>query len=194
MRQGRDSRYRVIALDLGGSLARTDVEVVLDGDGGECELDGLFIVDGARHSDTHTVIDHARPHTSSRETYRGIVDDKGRGVFHGRILVRPGAQKIDAYQVNKNLVLSRTALVNSTPQLQIHADDVRCKHASTTGQIDPQALFYLRSRGIGEQAARSLLTYAFAGDIVSRVAVPAVRGAIQALLHARLPGAPEELL
>ena len=192
VRQGRDSRYRSIALDLGAALARTDIEVTLDGTGGECELDGLFMADGAQHTDTHTRIDHAQPHTSSREVYRGILNGRARGVFHGRILVRPDAQKVDAFQLNKNLVLSPNALVNSTPQLQIFADDVRCKHASTTGQIDAQALFYLRSRGIGESEARDLLTYAFAGDIVSRVGVTPVRRAIQALLRERLPGAPQE--
>jgi Fe-S cluster assembly protein SufD len=193
VRQGRDSRYRSIALDLGALLARTDVGVLLDGEGGECELDGLFIIDGERHGDTHTRIDHARPHTTSREVYRGILDDKARGVFHGLVLVRPDAQKTDAFQLNKNLVLSKSALVDSTPQLRIYADDVRCKHASTTGQIDPLTLFYLRSRGIGEREARSLLTYAFAGDIVSRVVVGPVRVAIQSLLRKRLPGAPEEV-
>jgi Fe-S cluster assembly protein SufD len=192
VRQGRDSRYRSIALDLGGALARTDIGVLLDGEGAECELDGLFVVDGARHTDTHTEIDHARPHTTSREVYRGIVDGQGQGVFHGRIVVRPDAQKTDAFQLNKNLVLSPTALVHSTPQLQIQADDVRCKHASTTGQIDAAALFYLRSRGIGEAEARALLTHAFAGDIVSRVGLAPVREAIAALLHQRMPGAPEE--
>ncbi len=193
VRQGRDSHYRSIALDLGAGLARTDIGVLLDGEGSECELDGLFVVGGTRHADTHTEIDHARPHTTSREVYRGILDEHGRGVFHGRIVVRPDAQKIDAFQLNKNLILSPTALVNSTPQLQIQADDVRCKHASTTGQIDANALFYLRSRGISEAAARSLLTHAFAADIVSRVAPPLVRRAIETLLHEQMPGAPEEL-
>ena len=192
--QARASRYRSIAFDLGAALARTDIDVVLDGEGAECELDGLFIVDGERLSDSHTTINHARPHTTSRETYRGIVDSHGRGVFHGRIVVQPDAQKTDALQLNKNLVLSPTALVNSTPQLEIRADDVRCKHGSTTGQIDPQALFYLRSRGISEQAARSLLTYAFAGDIVGRVKIDAVRQAVGALLRERLPAAPEEAI
>ncbi len=192
-RLGRASRYRAIALDLGASLARTDIGVTLAGEGAECELDGLFMAAAEQHTDTHTCIDHVQPHTSSREVYRGVLDGAARGVFHGRIVVRPGAQKTDAFQHNRNLVLSNTALVHSTPQLTIRADDVRCKHASTTGQIDPEALFYLRSRGIGAQAARSLLTYAFARDIVSRVAVPAVRRAIEALLRERLPGAPEEL-
>lgn len=193
VRQRRDSRYRSIALDLGARLSRTDIGVVLDGEGAECELDGLFVVDGTRHADSHTEIDHARPHTTSREVYRGILDGQARGVFHGRIVVRPDAQKIDAFQLNKNLILSPTALVNSTPQLQIQADDVRCKHASTTGQIDAQALFYLRSRGLGEAAARALLTHAFAGDIVARVGVASVRDAIATLLRERMPGAPEEI-
>ncbi len=192
VRQRRDSHYRSIALDLGAALARTDIDVRLEGEGGECELDGLFVVGGRRHSDTHTRIEHAQPHTTSREIYRGILDGQARGVFHGLILVRPGAQKTDAFQLNKNLILSRQALVNSTPQLQIHADDVRCKHGSTTGQMDAEALFYLRSRGIGEEAARSLLVHAFASDIVSRVGVASVRASIEALLDERLPGAPKE--
>ena len=194
VRQARDSRYHAISLDLGAALSRTDIDVTLAGEGAECELDGLFLVDGERLSDTHTTIDHAQPHTTSREVYRGIVEGHSRGVFHGRIVVEPGAQKTDAIQQNKNLVLSPTALINSTPQLQILADDVRCKHASTTGQLDPQALFYLRSRGLSEEAARSLLTYAFAGDIVGRVKVGAVREAVGALLRERLPAAPEEAI
>jgi Fe-S cluster assembly protein SufD len=188
---GRDSRYRLMALDLGASLSRNNIDVRLGGEGGECELDGLFMLAGSQHADSHTTIEHASPHTTSREVYRGIVEGVSHGVFHGRIIVRAGAQKTDAFQLNKNLILSRGALIHSTPQLQIHADDVRCKHASTTGQIDPAALFYLRARGIGEDAARQLLTYAFAGDIISRMRVPAVRQAIEALLLARLPGALE---
>ena len=113
-------------------------------------------------------------------------------MFHGKVLVRPDAQKTDAYQTNKNLLLSREALVHSTPALEIFADDVKCKHGSTTGQLDPAALFYLRSRGIGEQAARSLLIYAFASDLVGRLRVPAVRAGLEAFLHDRLPQAPEE--
>jgi Fe-S cluster assembly protein SufD len=192
VRQARDSRYHALSLDLGAALSRTDIDVTLAGEGAECELDGLFLVDGERLSDTHTTIDHAQAHTTSREIYRGIVEGHSRGVFHGSIVVEPGAQKTDAIQHNKNLVLSPTALINSTPQLKILADDVRCKHASTTGQIDQQALFYLRSRGLSEEAARSLLTYAFAGDIVGRAKVDAVRQAIGALLRERLPAVPEE--
>src|SRR5689334_24611398 len=132
----------------------------------------------AQHLDNHTIIDHAKPHTSSREIYKGVMDGASRGVFHGTILVRPGAQKTDAIQTNKNLLLSREALVNSTPALEIFADDVKCKHGSTTGQLDALALFYLRSRGIGEAEARALLTQAFAADVAERLRVPAVRDAV----------------
>jgi Fe-S cluster assembly protein SufD len=145
-----------------------------------------------QHMDTHTVIDHASPACASREVYKGVLDGRARGVFHGKILVRKDAQKTDAHQSNKNLLLSREALVHSTPALEIFADDVKCKHGSTTGQLDPAALFYLRSRGIGEQAARSLLIYAFASDLVGRLQVPALRASLEAFLHDRLPQAPEE--
>jgi Fe-S cluster assembly protein SufD len=192
-RAGRDCRFVDRSFALGARLARRDTTVLLDGEGGECELYGLYVADGERHLDAHTRIDHTRPHTRSREIYKGVLDDRSRGVFHGRIVVRPDAQKTDAYQLNKNLILSDSALANSTPQLQIHADDVRCTHASTIGQIDPIALFYLRSRGIDEAAARNLLTYAFACEIASKVRIPGLRGGVARLLQSRLPGAPMEL-
>jgi Fe-S cluster assembly protein SufD len=151
-------------------------------------LEGLFVVDGRRVADTHSRIDHARPHCSSRELYKGILDDQARGVFNGLVIVRPGAQKTDAWQMNRNLLLSSGALVHSTPQLQILADDVKCRHGSTTGQLDPAALFYLRSRGIGEAAARGLLTWAFASELLQKVRDAAVRHAVEARLQARLPG------
>jgi Fe-S cluster assembly protein SufD len=187
--QGRDSRFTDHHLSFGAALSRTDIAVGLAGPGGECVLDGLFLADGERLTDTHTRIDHVAPHCSSRELYKGIVDGRGRGVFHGRIVVRPGAQKTDAYQTNKNLLLSKEALVNSTPQLEIFADDVKCKHGSTTGQLDESALFYLRARGLPEAAARSLLTCAFASELVHRLAVPSLRAAVEEHLHERLPGA-----
>lgn len=192
-RQGRGSRFADHGLLLGGALSRNDVTVLLDGEGAECVLDGLFFADGSRHVDAHTVIDHLRPHCTSRELYNGVLDGKARGVFHGRIVVRPDAQKTNAHQKNHNLLLSREALVNSTPALEIHADDVKCKHGSTTGQIDPQSLFYLRSRGIGEEAARAILVYAFAAEVIGRVAVPAVRERLHGMLGRRLDGAPEVL-
>jgi Fe-S cluster assembly protein SufD len=193
-RQRRGSRFSDHALLLGGSLSRNDANVRLEGEGAECSLDGLFLAGGSQHVDAHTVIDHARPHGTSRELYNGVVDGKARGVFHGRILVRKDAQKTNAHQANHNLLLSRESLVNSTPALEIHADDVKCKHGSTTGQLDPQSLFYLRSRGIGEDAARAMLVYAFAAEVISRVALPSVRRRLHGLIARRLPGAPQELL
>jgi Fe-S cluster assembly protein SufD len=186
--QGRATRFASHAIALGASLSRVDIRQVFAGEGGECTLNGLFLGGSRQHLDTHTWVDHAQPHCSTRELYKGIVDDQARGVFVGRILVRPGAQKTDAIQSNKNLILSREALVDSLPQLEILADDVKCKHGSTTGQLDPLALFYLRSRGIGEEAARALLTYAFASDVVQRIGVEALRAGLTEHLQRRLPG------
>jgi Fe-S cluster assembly protein SufD len=186
--QGRATRFASHAISLGASLSRVDIRQVFAGEGSECVLNGLFLGGDRQHMDTHTWVDHAQPHCSTRELYKGIVDDQARGVFVGRILVRPGAQKTDAIQSNKNLILSREALVDSLPQLEILADDVKCKHGSTTGQLDPLALFYLRSRGIGEEAARALLTYAFASDVVQRIGVEALRAGLTEHLQRRLPG------
>jgi len=186
--QGRSSRFSSFSIALGGGLVRNDVNQSFEGEGGECVLNGLFLADGTQHMDTHTRIDHARPHCTSRELYKGVLDGSARGVFVGRILVRQDAQKTDAQQTNKNLLLSRDALVQSVPQLEILADDVKCRHGSTTGQLDPAALFYLRSRGIDEASARDLLTYAFASDLVRRIEVDVVRETVAAHLRGRLPG------
>lgn len=184
--QGRDSVFRSLLVSLGSALARNETSVLFGEPGGECELNGLFAGRGSQHVDNHTVIDHASPHCVSRELYKGILDGSSRGVFYGKIIVRPGAQKTDALQTNKNVLLSREALVNSTPALEIHADDVKCKHGSTIGQLDAGALFYLRSRGIGEQEARGLLTYAFAADLLSRIPIPSVRAGLEEFLRGRL--------
>jgi Fe-S cluster assembly protein SufD len=188
-RQGRASHFTSHNLAFGAALARTDVDVRLDAEGAECTLNGLFAGAGTQHLDNHTTIDHAKPHCTSRELYKGVMDGASRGVFFGKIIVRPDAQKTDAIQTNKNLLLSREALVNSTPALEIFADDVKCKHGSTTGQLDALALFYLRSRGIGEREARTLLTQAFAADVAERLRVPAVRDAVAGVLAQRLGAA-----
>jgi Fe-S cluster assembly protein SufD len=188
VRLGRDARFFDHSLVLGAALSRDDIDVRFEGEGGECVLNGLFVVDGRRVADTHTRIDHARPHCSSRELYKGILDEQARGVFNGLVTVRPGASKTDAWQMNRNLLLSPEALVHSTPQLEILADDVKCRHGSTTGQLDPAALFYLRSRGIGEAAARGLLTWAFASELLQKVRDQAVRSAVEERLQARLAG------
>jgi Fe-S cluster assembly protein SufD len=180
--QERASRFTSHDIAFGGALARTDLAVRFDGEGGECTLNGLFLGVGVQHLDTHTLIDHAKPHCSSRELYKGILSGRARGVFHGTILVEKDAQKSDAIQTNKNLLLSREALVDSTPALEILADDVKCKHGSTIGQLDANALFYLRSRGIGETDARSLLIYAFAADILERLRIAPVRQRLEAFL------------
>ena len=192
-RQARASRYTSVQVALGAALARTDLAVRLEDEGAECELYGLFVGGGSQHLDLHTAIDHAKPRCTSRELYKGILDGTARGVFHGTILVRKDAQKTDAVQTNKNLLLSRHALVNSTPALEILADDVKCRHGSTTGQLDANALFYLRSRGIGEEAARALLTWAFAADVAERIRVAPVRAEVERALGLALGGSPAEV-
>jgi Fe-S cluster assembly protein SufD len=192
VQQQRDSQFRDHSLCLGSALARNDIDVRLEGEGAVCDLDGLFFGAGRQHLDTHIRVDHLRPHGTSRQLYKGVLDEQARGVFHGLVLVQKDAQKTDAGQVNKNLLLSREALVDSTPQLEIRADDVKCKHGSTTGQLDPQALFYLRSRGLGEAEARGLLTYAFASEIVQRVAVEPIRTRLTEYLYERLPQTPHQ--
>ncbi|MBI1998114.1 MAG: Fe-S cluster assembly protein SufD [Deltaproteobacteria bacterium] len=163
------------AITLGGSLVRNDLRVVLDGEGAECVLNGLYLADGDRHVDNHTEIEHAKPRTRSLELYKGVLSGSARGVFNGKIIVHKDAQKTDARQTNKNLLLSDRAVANSKPQLEIYADDVKCSHGSTIGQLDRDALFYLRSRGLAPDDARSLLSYAFARDVVGRVKIPALK-------------------
>ena len=176
----RDARFRNTPSRWARTSARNDIEVRFEGEGGECALDGP-LRGGREEAHRHPHPDRPRePHCSSRELYKGIVDGGGRGVFDGTIVVRKDAQKTDAAQTNKNLLLSRQALVHSTPRLEILADDVKCKHGSTTGQLDEAALFYLRSRGLSEAAARSLLVYAFASDLVARIRVDPVRRAVEA--------------
>ena len=192
--QGRDSSFTSHSILLGGALARNDLNVRLDAEGAGCTLNGLFIGSGTQHLDNHTLIDHAKPHGTSRELYKGIMDGQSRGVFNGTIIVRPDAQKTDAMQTNKNLLLSKDALVNSKPALEIFADDVKCRHGSTIGQLDDAAMFYLRSRGIGDQEARDLLVYAFASDVASRIRVAPLRAFVEAHLGLRLPRGDAEAI
>jgi Fe-S cluster assembly protein SufD len=185
--QGRSANFSTHSISLGGALVRNDVNVVLDGEGCECALNGFYVVKDRQHVDNHTTIDHVKPHGSSRELYKGILDEQASGIFNGRIIVRPGAQKTDAKQTNKNLILSEDALVNTNPQLEIYADDVKCTHGATIGQLDADAIFYLRSRGIGLETARALLTYAFASDINSRIKIDPIRTELEKILLVRLP-------
>lgn len=188
--QGRSSNFVSHSITLGGALSRNEVNAVLDGEGSECVLNGLYMVTGGQHVDNHTRIDHVRPHCTSRELYKGVLDGKARGVFNGKIVVHKAAQKTDAKQTNKNLLLSEDASVDTKPQLEIYNNDVKCSHGSTIGQLDQDAIFYLRARGISLEAARSLLTYAFASEIVSRVKIDSVRAQLDHLLVTRLQDNP----
>jgi Fe-S cluster assembly protein SufD len=183
----RSTRFASHSISLGGALVRNDVNMVLDAEGIECVLNGLYLAQETQHVDNHTFIDHAKPHCASREFYKGVLSGRSHGVFNGKILVRKDAQKTDAKQTNKNLLLSEEALVDTKPQLEIYADDVRCTHGATIGQLDEDALFYLRSRGVGREDARSLLIHAFATDLISRIPVKPVRTGLECLLMTRLP-------
>ncbi|MCI0420515.1 MAG: Fe-S cluster assembly protein SufD, partial [Acidobacteria bacterium] len=189
---GRSANVSTQSISLGGALTRNHVNTVLDGEGGEATLNGFYLVNGRQHVDNHTCIDHAKPHCNSHELYKGILDGKARGVFNGRIIVRPDAQKTDSKQTNKNLILSEEALVNTNPQLEIYADDVKCTHGATIGQLDADSIFYLRSRGIDLESARHLLTYAFAGDFIHRLKIEPLRIALEKSLFARLAEGQEE--
>ena len=178
----RQCNFAANSITLAGSLVRNDVHVVLNGEGSECILNGLYLVDGKQHVDNHTEIEHCMPRAKSQELYKGILSGSARGVFNGKILVHKDAQKSDARQTNKNLVLSENAVINTKPQLEIHADDVKCSHGSTVGQLDRDALFYLRSRGIDSAEAQSLLCYAFASEVVSRVKIATMRAQLDEYL------------
>ncbi len=186
-RVGRSSRFASHAVLIGGGLVRNDVIAVLGEEGASCALNGLYMAEGTQHMDNRTLIDHVRPHCASQETYKGVLDGKSRAVFNGEIIVRADAQKTDAHQINRNLVLSDEALVNTKPRLRILANDVKCTHGATVGMLDEDALFYLRSRGIEETAARGLLVYAFASDVIAEIPARPLRLALQHLVQARLP-------
>jgi Fe-S cluster assembly protein SufD len=187
---GRAASYELTTVTLGARLSRHDIEVLLGQEGGECRVDGLYIVGEGQHTDTHSIIDHRVPHCASRQTYKGILDGRSRAVFNGRVFVREGAQGTDAQQSNKNLLLSPEARVDTKPQLEIFADDVKCSHGATVGQLEEEELFYLLSRGLHTDLARNLLTYGFAEEIVNGFKYDSIRAqldeAILNRLHARL--------
>jgi len=185
--QERASSVISRCIAIGGALVRTEINVALAGEGASITLDGLFTLTGNQHADNHTVIDHLRPHCDSVELYKGILDQSARGIFDGKIIVRPDAQKTNSRQTNHNLLLSETAIVDSKPTLEIHNDDVKCNHGSTIGQLDEEAMFYLRSRGIGEAEARGLLIHAFASEIVDRMKVEPVRELVRREMFRSMP-------
>ncbi len=173
--QSRDSRYTSHNIALGARLARNELNSILDAEGAECTFNGLYLLRGRQHVDNHTRIDHLKPHGTSREWYKGVLDDHSRGIFSGRIVVHPHARHTDARQGSHNLLLSENAEADGRPQLEIYADDVKCSHGATVGQLDEDALFYLRSRAIDLQMARSLLIHAFAGDVLERMRLDTVK-------------------
>jgi len=185
--QERGSAVTSRSIAIGGALARNEVSVALAGEGANIVLDGLFAGTGRQHLDNRTIIDHLKPHCESHELYKGVLDQNARGIFDGRIIVRPDAQKTVSRQENRNLLLSETAIVDSKPTLEIHNDDVKCNHGSTIGQIEQEPLFYLRSRGIGEAEARNLLIHAFASEIVDRMKIEPVREHIRRALFQAMP-------
>ncbi len=170
------------AFSFGGGIVRNDVNALLAGEGGDCTLNGLYLAGGSQLVDTHTVIDHAQPHCGSHEVYKGILDGRARAVFNGKIIVRPDAQKTDAKQTNKTLLLSDDAQINTKPQLEIFANDVKCTHGATIGQLSADALFYLQTRGIDRATAQQMLIRAFAGDITGRVKIEALREQLDRVL------------
>lgn len=192
--QNRGANVASHSVLLGGGLVRNNVHPVLAGEGGECLINGLFVGTGQQHLDNYMYVEHTSPHSSSRQFYNGILDGRAHGVFHGRIVVHKNAQKTDAKQTNRNLLLSDDAQIDTKPQLEIYADDVRCTHGATIGQIEEDALFYLRSRGINEVSARRLLLAAFANECVERMNAGVVRTRIQRLIETHLESMAHPLM
>jgi len=186
--QEKNSNFSSHAISLGGDIARNDFNSRFNDEGGECMMNGLFLTDGTQLFDTHSLIDHAKPHCNSHEHYKGILDDKSRGVFNGKVIVRQDAQKTNAFQENNNIILSNDALINTKPQLEIFADDVKCSHGATIGQLDEEAMFYLKSRGIGEETSKSILIHAFASDVIKSIKIKAIKDYVEKILSNRFDG------
>lgn len=186
VQQERDSVLRTATITLDGEFVRNDLNIVLNGEGCEAHLNGLYLPTGTQHVDNHTLVDHAKPHCNSNELYKGILSGASTGVFNGKVMVRPDAQKTNAFQSNRNILLSETASINAKPQLEIFADDVKCSHGATIGRLDETALFYLRSRGLGEEYAKALLLGAFAADVLETIHLAPVQKHIEQRVAERL--------
>jgi len=184
--QEEKSRYTSHVATLGGALVRNDLVAVLDAPEVSCTLNGVYLLAGDQHLDNHTRIEHRKPFSESHELYKGILDDRARGVFTGHIHVFPDAQKTDAFQASAGLLLGRNAILDSMPQLEIYADDVKCSHGTTIGELSEEALFYLRARGIGAEQARGMLVHAFVKEVIDRIGVPAARERVGTLLERKL--------
>jgi Fe-S cluster assembly protein SufD len=186
VQMGRDSVYHGYAFTTGGTSIRNTNHVYINGEGAEANLHGLYQLKNNTHVDNRTLVDHRVPNCNSNETYKGIVDDRATGIFNGKVIVRPDAQKTNAFQHNPNILLSDHATVNSKPQLEIFADDVKCSHGATFGQIDEEAIFYLRTRGLGYEDAKSLIMYAFANEMVEQVNIPQLKLYLQKTIQGNL--------
>jgi Fe-S cluster assembly protein SufD len=187
IQQGRNANVSTHSLLLSGALVRNNVHPVLAGEGSQCLINGLFMANRREHMDNYMLVEHASPHCDSRQFYNGVLNGQSHGVFHGRIIVHKDAQKTDAKQTNRNLLLSDQAQIDTKPQLEIYADDVKCTHGATIGQVDENALFYLRSRGLDEASARHALLLAFANECLDRMSSEAVRGHLERLVVEGLP-------
>ena len=186
MSQSDNSHFYSASITLNGSFVRNNLNIVLNGQHAEAFMYGLYMPNGRQHVDNHTLVDHAMPNSYSNELYKGILDDNSTGVFNGKIFVRPDAQKTNAYQSCKNVVLSPGASMNTKPQLEIYADDVKCSHGTTTGQLNDEALFYMRSRGIPKDEARTLLLYAFSQDVLSQIKIQSIREYLEGVVREKL--------
>ncbi len=184
--QKNSSRVNTYSFDLQGRLLRTNLHLIIDGEGIESHMYGLYLLTGNTLADNHTVVDHKKPNSLTNELYKGIMDENSRGVFNGKIYVRPQAQKTNAFQANRNILLSEKATVNTKPQLEIWADDVKCSHGCTTGQLDEEALFYLRARGIDKNSARAMMLYAFASEVTDKISHPVIRNYVDMAISERL--------
>lgn len=184
--QKKSSRVNTYTFHLQGRLLRTNLHLIIDGEGIESHMYGLYLLKGNTLADNHTVVDHKKPHSFTNELYKGIMDENSRGVFNGKIFVRPQAQKTNAFQANRNILLSDKATVNTKPQLEIWADDVKCSHGCTTGQLDEEALFYLRARGIHKDTARAMMLSAFAGEVIEKIGNPGIKNYIEMVINERL--------
>jgi Fe-S cluster assembly protein SufD len=181
---GRGSLYNATSINLGAALSRHDIDLKFTAEGGQALVDGLYMLNGTQHADTHSVIDHLVPHCTSSQNYKGVLNDKSRAVFNGIVFVRENAHGTDAQQSNKNLLLSNEARVDTKPQLEIFNDDVKCSHGATVGQLEEEELFYLLTRGLPENLARNLLTYGFAEEIINKIGIETIKTELdEAVLH-----------
>ena len=183
---GRGSYYNSTNINLGGAIARHDIDLKFNSEGGEAYVDGLYMLNGSQHSDTHSSIDHLVPNCSSRQNYKGVLNDRSRAVFNGKVFVRENAHGTDAQQSNKNLLLSNDARVDTKPQLEIFNDDVKCSHGATVGQLEEEELFYLLTRGLPEPLARNLLTYGFAEEIINKIEIESIKTELDTAVLNRL--------